>query len=535
MIVRRALRIADIRVIMEAADRPWQTVTLSNAANLVDPTVMAWETDIPAGLEGLYQVDLRGTDSRGNSRRINSVWNGPIDTLAPRLTIGAATTGRAWDDPATGAARYDIGYTLHAEDLHLDLDSFVTGCNAGTQPARTYLDGLPWQETYFPDMTWRSELQFDCQLWSNVANPTVQIDACDLMGNCTSETATVDTTGVDTTQRDPMIVWPTNGLVLDASDAPDINAVLVDVQIAADAATALEWVKLFVNNGEEYHIDYAQGDTVLRVLETIQLTLPGENNYTLNVQSKAYGQAARTGPTVTFSLDTTKPEGEISTDVFTMADETPPGSGLMFLAGQAKNPMGVSTVQVRIAGGMWQDVNLDDNASNDWVGWHTVLYVGEEMYGQTVAVEMRVLDWSGTGTVISKPILVDIESPNGAMAGFASESVSVVENAGTRTLTVNLSTASDTPVTVQYATSDGSAVAGADYTAQSGTLTFNVGVTSQTISIPILDDSVVEGDETFTVQLSNAAGAGLGLNVVTVTITDDDSDGFEIFLPVVLR
>ena len=66
---------------------------------------------------------------------------------------------------------------------------------------------------------------------------------------------------------------------------------------------------------------------------------------------------------------------------------------------------------------------------------------------------------------------------------------------------------------VDYATVDGTAAAGADYPATSGTLTFADGVSgNQTISIPIADDSTAEVAEAFTLTLSNAFGATLGVN-----------------------
>ena len=71
---------------------------------------------------------------------------------------------------------------------------------------------------------------------------------------------------------------------------------------------------------------------------------------------------------------------------------------------------------------------------------------------------------------------------------------------------------------MDYATSDGTAEAGDDYTAKSGTLTFSAGMTSKTISVDIKDDSENEGDETFTVTLSNASGADLGTSSATGTI-----------------
>ena len=76
--------------------------------------------------------------------------------------------------------------------------------------------------------------------------------------------------------------------------------------------------------------------------------------------------------------------------------------------------------------------------------------------------------------------------------------------------------------TVDFATSNGSAAAGSDYTAQSGTVTFAPGETSKTISIAVQGDRRREGNETFFVNLSDAQGAsivdGLGLG----TILNDD-------------
>lgn len=82
-------------------------------------------------------------------------------------------------------------------------------------------------------------------------------------------------------------------------------------------------------------------------------------------------------------------------------------------------------------------------------------------------------------------------------------------------------------VSVQFATSNGSAVASGDYTATSGTLNFAAGVTSQSFSIAIGADGVTEGNETLTLTLSNAGGgATLGSQpAVTLTISDRSSPG----------
>jgi hypothetical protein len=85
---------------------------------------------------------------------------------------------------------------------------------------------------------------------------------------------------------------------------------------------------------------------------------------------------------------------------------------------------------------------------------------------------------------------------------------------------VTLSNGSSQAITVSYRTANGTAVANSDYTAASGTLTFQPGETSRTISVSIKGDRKREPDETFSVQLSNAVGATIG--VATVTIPNDD-------------
>ena len=78
-------------------------------------------------------------------------------------------------------------------------------------------------------------------------------------------------------------------------------------------------------------------------------------------------------------------------------------------------------------------------------------------------------------------------------------------------------------MTVDYATSDGTATAGSDYTAASGTLTFASGETSKTVSVAVLDDSHDEGSETMTFTLSNASGARIEDGEATGTIENSDA------------
>ena len=84
---------------------------------------------------------------------------------------------------------------------------------------------------------------------------------------------------------------------------------------------------------------------------------------------------------------------------------------------------------------------------------------------------------------------------------------------------VTLDWAAAEPVTVAYETADGTALAGEDYEAASGTLTFAPGETKKTVEVAIVDDAVEEGRETFTLRLSGASGAALAGAEATGTIS----------------
>ncbi|MGE3911507.1 MAG: Calx-beta domain-containing protein [Chloroflexota bacterium] len=95
---------------------------------------------------------------------------------------------------------------------------------------------------------------------------------------------------------------------------------------------------------------------------------------------------------------------------------------------------------------------------------------------------------------------------------------------GTTTIafSVTLSRPTSSAVTVNYATADGTAAAGSDYNAVSGTLTFTPGQTLKPIEVQIIGDTLVEADETFQVNLSGATNATIGIPSVTGTILNDD-------------
>ena len=99
----------------------------------------------------------------------------------------------------------------------------------------------------------------------------------------------------------------------------------------------------------------------------------------------------------------------------------------------------------------------------------------------------------------------------------------VSEGAGSATFAATLSAPSAYEVTARYATRDVTATAGADYTATSGTLRIAPGGVSAAIAVPILEDEIAEGEETFVLLLSGVQNASLGNSRGTGTIADNES------------
>ncbi|MEM9644970.1 MAG: DUF4347 domain-containing protein, partial [Planctomycetota bacterium] len=119
----------------------------------------------------------------------------------------------------------------------------------------------------------------------------------------------------------------------------------------------------------------------------------------------------------------------------------------------------------------------------------------------------------------------DAAAVSPGVIALESSNVTVDEDAGSVRLSVVRSQGTDGAVTVDYATQPGSATEGDDFTAQSGTLTFEDGETRQDIVIPILDNNVAESIEQFNVTIDNVVGGATLLvpRTATVTINDDET------------
>jgi large repetitive protein len=129
------------------------------------------------------------------------------------------------------------------------------------------------------------------------------------------------------------------------------------------------------------------------------------------------------------------------------------------------------------------------------------------------SVNAQLLDPQATGTI------VDQNAP-AVSAGNA-----VVTESGTAQVPISLSASSTFPVTVDYATADGTAAAPADYTPATGTVTIAPGQTTATVPVSTLGDALVEPTEAFTLVLSNPTNSTIAQATATVTLTDGPLTG----------
>jgi hypothetical protein len=200
--------------------------------------------------------------------------------------------------------------------------------------------------------------------------------------------------------------------------------------------------------------------------------------------------------------------------------------------------LGAASVTVSITSGtatQGADYNVPANTTLSWgggVGGPQPLNIPVVNDSNPESAETVNLALTGaSGATVGVPatatltITDDDSAPSPGSLQFSAAAFTTSEGGGNVSLNVTRTGGSAGAVGIDYTTNNGTASAGSDYTARSGTLNFAAGDTSETISVPITDDTAVETGETFTVTLSNpAGGATLGLPATaTVTINDNDT------------
>ncbi|MEI6699483.1 MAG: Calx-beta domain-containing protein [Mycobacteriaceae bacterium] len=262
-------------------------------------------------------------------------------------------------------------------------------------------------------------------------------------------------------------------------------------------------------------------DTAVESSETFTVTLSNPTGATI---AGATATGTITNTPVAVTPPPTNSGGSVT---YTVADNWGSGfTGTMNVtAGQTLNGWTVSFNTPAEITSVWNGV-ISSHVGTAYVVTNAA-WNGQVSAGQSTSFGFQANTGAAggaiTGLQLNGVAVVTPTAPGVSVAGVtAAEPASGTAQAG---FTVTLSKASTTPVTVGYATTSGTATAGSDFTATTGTLTFAPGVVSQQINVPILADTVVEPSETFTVTLSKPSGATITTATATATITDSNTAG----------
>jgi hypothetical protein len=268
-----------------------------------------------------------------------------------------------------------------------------------------------------------------------------------------------------------------------------------------------------------------QGDTIDEADETFFVNLSGAAGATI-ADSQGLG-------TIRDNDGTTVPESTIAIDNINVTEGDSGTSNAVFTV-TLSSPLS-QTVTVRYATADGTAIAFSDYFPRSG----TVLFAPGDT---TKTISIPVV--GDTAAETSESFFVNLTDPAGASLADSQGSATIIDNDSAATLprlsinsvrvtegdnsssnvvfTVSLSSSAAMPVTVDFATQNGSAQAPTDFTASSGSLTFAPGTTTQTISVAIVGDMARENDEQFFVQLSNAVGATIGAGLGIATITDND-------------
>ncbi|HEX8143239.1 MAG TPA: Calx-beta domain-containing protein [Pyrinomonadaceae bacterium] len=346
------------------------------------------------------------------------------------------------------------------------------------------------------------------------------------------------------------------GTITDDDNAPTLS--IDDVTVTegnAGTVNAAFTVTLSAQSGKTVTVDYATADSTAtapadyQAATTTTLTFnPGTVIQTINVTVK--------GDTLdelneTFFVNLTNPVNATITDAqgqgtITDDDATPSLSIDDVTVTEGNSGTNTATFTVTLSAASGQTVTVDyatadgtATAPADYVAVTTttltftpgtptrtltVTYKGDTLdepdetffVNLTNASNATISDAQGQGTI----------TDDDATPSLSINDVPVTEgNSGTTNavFTVTLSAASGRTVTVDYATADGTALADSDYQSTSGSLSFAPGDTTKQITVPVKGDTDAEPNETYVVNLTNAANATISDAQGQGTITDDDT------------
>jgi len=359
----------------------------------------------------------------------------------------------------------------------------------------------------------------------NLTNPTANATIDDNQGQCTINIAeqavlTIDTITVNESDG--------NARFTVTLDQPAEDDVTVQYDTADGTATtagndytaAVALTTTITAGSKEGYIDIpVNNDALIELAENFSVTI---SNPTANATIGAPNQGQ-----CTIEVDE---QAVITVDDIVVDESVGNASFNVTLSAAAEDDL---TFEYTTADGSATVAGLDYTgasgvivtiAAGDTLGAFTVPVNDDTLVELAEDFYANLANPSPNGMILDNEARCEISIDDNDKTAISIDNVIVNESAGTADFTVTLNVAATDNVTVEYATADGTAtIAGGDYTATSGTLTFVPGDTSETITVNITDDGLVEESENFFVDLTNPSGqATLAVAQGQCTINVDD-------------
>jgi Calx-beta domain/Domain of unknown function (DUF4114) len=348
----------------------------------------------------------------------------------------------------------------------------------------------------------------------------------------------------DDESRPFLVITPNIQAIIEKNTGDTPNNASFQIQLTGKSATPISAEYSVINGtataGSDFipisgRISFAPGNNIP---QTILIPIIPDNNiepdesFSLQL-TNSIGASPTGGASVTILNDDGLPTINIAAGLSAQEPNTN-GTFILSRTGNTTTTLTVNLTTATSTATSGIDFQAIDTTATFAVGSSTatiqVQPIDDDIYETTEKVGLALLAGSGytLGTTTNAEIsITDNETQPIISIIPTSQNITEKNNgdpANSASFQIQLSGPSATDITVDYATVNGSATAGSDYTATSGKITFATGsITPQTISIPITSDNTVESDETFTLQLSNPIGASIGaINTATATILNDD-------------
>lgn len=352
------------------------------------------------------------------------------------------------------------------------------------------------------------------------------------------------------------------GTIVDDGDPPLVQLSAASYRAPEDSGSLPITITLSAPFAEPVTVTYAIEDITTTAGEDYRfpgdpLVIPAGESETAFILTIVGDQAFETDETariVLTGIENGQPGSPQQADLVIADDDDPPvvsvnDATLVPEGDDGESSLLVFNVSLSAASSFTATVDYDTandsaTAGTDYASTSgTLTFVPGQV---TQPVSVTVL--GDTLDEVDETFLVTLDNPTGAVGGdvegigtitdddgpalnFSSSDYQVNENGVVATIEVRLSARSPQPLQVSYSTQEGSATPGEDYTTTSGQLDFPVDTLTNTFTIPLLDDELIEGTEAFTVNLTAPLNGELGQAEARVTIADDEGQPTVNFVP----